>query len=365
MTPRAVVIVGAGLAGARAAETLRAEGFDGRVVLVGEEPTAPYERPALSKEFLAGTRDEASLLLRPASFWDERGIELVLGERVETLDPAARRVRTSRGRELALRRARRRHGRPRPAPAARASARRAHAAHAGRRPRPARGARPGRAPRRRGRRLRRRGGGLDRSHAGAPRDDRRGRLRPARPRARRRTSGSCSPPLARPRSRRPARRRRRARPLRTPPAGSSRSGSPTAASCARTSCSSGSAPSLQRELLPRRLLPNVAARGRRRRPRALDRGRAGRRCGGAADPRPPGAAAAAALRLVRSVRPAPPGRRHAGPDDAVVVDGTDESFAVRYLDSAGLTRAGLLANRPTEAAALRRELQGAGLPLAA
>ena len=97
MTPGTVLIVGAGLAGARAAETLRAEGFDGRVVLVGEEPTAPYERPALSKELLAGTRDEASLLLRPATFWDARGIELVLGERVETLDPAARLMRTTRG----------------------------------------------------------------------------------------------------------------------------------------------------------------------------------------------------------------------------------------------------------------------------
>jgi len=54
MNGRSVVIVGAGLAGARCAETLRAEGFDGDLVLVGEEPVAPYERPALSKEFLAG-----------------------------------------------------------------------------------------------------------------------------------------------------------------------------------------------------------------------------------------------------------------------------------------------------------------------
>ncbi len=52
-----VLIVGAGLAGARCAETLRAEGFDGQIALVGEEPVAPYERPALSKEFLAGTRE--------------------------------------------------------------------------------------------------------------------------------------------------------------------------------------------------------------------------------------------------------------------------------------------------------------------
>ena len=53
-TPGTVVIAGAGLAGTRCAETLRAEGYEGEVVLVGEEPHAPYERPALSKEFLAG-----------------------------------------------------------------------------------------------------------------------------------------------------------------------------------------------------------------------------------------------------------------------------------------------------------------------
>ena len=72
----------------------------------------PYERPALSKEFLAGTRDEASLLLRPATFWDEHGIELVLGDRVE----AARRRRasaTSSRPRARVRRARR----SRPAPA--------------------------------------------------------------------------------------------------------------------------------------------------------------------------------------------------------------------------------------------------------
>ena len=94
------MIVGAGLAGARAAETLRAEGFDGRVLLVGDEPVAPYERPALSKEFLAGTRDEESLLLRKPAFWEERGIELQLGRRVVSADPGRCVVRTSRGDEL-------------------------------------------------------------------------------------------------------------------------------------------------------------------------------------------------------------------------------------------------------------------------
>ncbi len=100
MTPGSVVIVGAGLAGARAAETLRAEGFEGRVLLLGEEPVAPYERPALSKEFLAGIRDEESLLLRKPGFWDDRGIELRPGRRVVSVDETARVARTSRGEEI-------------------------------------------------------------------------------------------------------------------------------------------------------------------------------------------------------------------------------------------------------------------------
>jgi 3-phenylpropionate/trans-cinnamate dioxygenase ferredoxin reductase component len=84
VSARSVVIVGAGLAGSRCAETLRAEGFDGRIVLVGDEPLPPYERPALSKEFLAGRRE--GIELRPRAHWDEREIELVLGHRVERLD---------------------------------------------------------------------------------------------------------------------------------------------------------------------------------------------------------------------------------------------------------------------------------------
>jgi NADPH-dependent 2,4-dienoyl-CoA reductase/sulfur reductase-like enzyme len=85
-----VVIVGAGLAGARTAETLRALGLEGRVTLVGDEPVAPYERPALSKEFLAGAREAERLLLRPHAFWQERGIELRLGRRVVSVDRARR-----------------------------------------------------------------------------------------------------------------------------------------------------------------------------------------------------------------------------------------------------------------------------------
>ncbi len=85
-----VVVVGAGLAGARCAETLRAEGFDGDVTLVGAEPHPPYERPALSKELLAGGREPEQLLLRPDSFWEEQGIELELGMTVDRIDTRGR-----------------------------------------------------------------------------------------------------------------------------------------------------------------------------------------------------------------------------------------------------------------------------------
>jgi NADPH-dependent 2,4-dienoyl-CoA reductase/sulfur reductase-like enzyme len=85
VSPRSVVIVGAGLAGSRCAETLRAEGFDGQVTLVGDEPLGPYERPALSKEFLLGKKERIEL--RSADHWAERDIKLVLGHRVETVNP--------------------------------------------------------------------------------------------------------------------------------------------------------------------------------------------------------------------------------------------------------------------------------------
>lgn len=95
-----VLIVGAGLAGARAAETLRAEGYEGCVLLVGEEEVPPYERPALSKEFLSWRKTEQELLLRPEAFWHEHGIELLLGRRIVAVDAAARSARTACGRCL-------------------------------------------------------------------------------------------------------------------------------------------------------------------------------------------------------------------------------------------------------------------------
>ncbi|HZO62845.1 MAG TPA: FAD-dependent oxidoreductase, partial [Gaiellaceae bacterium] len=92
-----VVVVGAGPAGAHAAETLRARGFDGSVVVLGDEPFPPYERPALSKEFLAGSRSRDGLVLRAPGFWESRGIDLRLGTRVARIDYRSRTAVTGRG----------------------------------------------------------------------------------------------------------------------------------------------------------------------------------------------------------------------------------------------------------------------------
>jgi 3-phenylpropionate/trans-cinnamate dioxygenase ferredoxin reductase subunit len=94
-----IVIVGASLAGGRAAETLRAEGYDGQIVLIGAEDERPYERPPLSKKVLADATDEGKIFLRPSDYYQEQSIDLRLGVRAIGLDPAARRVRLDGGRE--------------------------------------------------------------------------------------------------------------------------------------------------------------------------------------------------------------------------------------------------------------------------
>lgn len=95
-----VLVVGAGLAGARCAEALRAGGYGLPVTVVGSEPQAPYERPALSKELLAGRREPEELVLRSVAGWEDRGIDLHTGEHVESLDLARRRALVG-GREVA------------------------------------------------------------------------------------------------------------------------------------------------------------------------------------------------------------------------------------------------------------------------
>jgi 3-phenylpropionate/trans-cinnamate dioxygenase ferredoxin reductase component len=95
------VIIGAGLAGVRAAATLRTEGFDGRVVLVGAEPHLPYDRPPLSKELLQGAESQADIHLHPEEFYAEQAIELRLGAEVSKLVQHGLRVVLASGEELA------------------------------------------------------------------------------------------------------------------------------------------------------------------------------------------------------------------------------------------------------------------------
>ncbi len=83
------VIVGAGLAGAKAAETLREEGFDGRVVLIGDEPEQPYERPPLSKDYLRGEAPREKAHVHDPAFYETNAIEVMPGRTVLGLDDAA------------------------------------------------------------------------------------------------------------------------------------------------------------------------------------------------------------------------------------------------------------------------------------
>jgi 3-phenylpropionate/trans-cinnamate dioxygenase ferredoxin reductase component len=83
------VIVGGGLAGAKAAETLRSEGFDGEVVLLGSEPERPYERPPLSKGYLLGKAPRDSAFVHPAGWYAEHNVDLRTGVTVAMIDPAA------------------------------------------------------------------------------------------------------------------------------------------------------------------------------------------------------------------------------------------------------------------------------------
>ena len=98
---RTFVIAGAGMAGAKAAETLREEGFDGRIVLVGAETERPYERPPLSKDYLRGEAGRDALFVHDGSFYEDRDIDLRLGETAVGLDVAAREVELAGGERLA------------------------------------------------------------------------------------------------------------------------------------------------------------------------------------------------------------------------------------------------------------------------
>jgi 3-phenylpropionate/trans-cinnamate dioxygenase ferredoxin reductase subunit len=94
-TQQTFVIVGAGLAGAKAAEALRTNGFGGKVILIGDEDERPYDRPPLSKGYLQGTTEREKIYIHPAQWHLERDIDLRLGTRVNDIDCAAHEVKTA------------------------------------------------------------------------------------------------------------------------------------------------------------------------------------------------------------------------------------------------------------------------------
>ncbi|MEW6577326.1 MAG: FAD/NAD(P)-binding oxidoreductase, partial [Pseudomonadota bacterium] len=87
-----VIIVGGGHGGAQAAIALRQNGYSGPVTIIGREDEPPYERPPLSKEYMAGEKEFERIYIRPRAFWEEKQVELLLGRSVEAVDPAAKSV---------------------------------------------------------------------------------------------------------------------------------------------------------------------------------------------------------------------------------------------------------------------------------
>ena len=98
-TPRTLAVVGASLAGAKAAESARESGYDGRIVVVGDETALPYERPALSKAVLRGEAEPDTTRVHPDGFYDEHDIELVT-DTVTAVDALRRQVELAGGESL-------------------------------------------------------------------------------------------------------------------------------------------------------------------------------------------------------------------------------------------------------------------------
>ena len=100
MTQQTFIIVGASLAGAKAAEELREHGFEGRVVLIGSEPERPYERPPLTKDYLRGESEREQTFVHDPGFYDEHQIELMSGVTATAIDAAHSKVTLESGDEL-------------------------------------------------------------------------------------------------------------------------------------------------------------------------------------------------------------------------------------------------------------------------
>jgi 3-phenylpropionate/trans-cinnamate dioxygenase ferredoxin reductase subunit len=99
-TPQRVVIIGAGQAGGQAAYSLRLGGFAGEIILVGDEPAPPYQRPPLSKAYLKGEMEAERLFLKPLDYYAEHQIELAVGDAADAIDLDGRLVALASGRKL-------------------------------------------------------------------------------------------------------------------------------------------------------------------------------------------------------------------------------------------------------------------------
>lgn len=95
-----IIIVGAEIAGVHAAESLRKEGYQGRIVLIDRDTEMPYDRPPLSKEWMVGDVEDSSLLLQDSSFYRDNNIELMLGVEVTSIHPDEKTIKTKNGQQL-------------------------------------------------------------------------------------------------------------------------------------------------------------------------------------------------------------------------------------------------------------------------
>ncbi|MFC4292375.1 NAD(P)/FAD-dependent oxidoreductase [Sphingorhabdus arenilitoris] len=95
-----VLIIGGGHGGAQAAIALRQQKFEGSIAIINGENELPYERPPLSKEYFSGEKPFERMLIRPSSFWQERRVDMLLGQYVDTVDASAKQVKLNDGREI-------------------------------------------------------------------------------------------------------------------------------------------------------------------------------------------------------------------------------------------------------------------------
>src|SRR6185437_2174270 len=102
MSEQTFIIVGASLTGAKAAEELREQGFDGRIVLLGSEAERPYERPPLTKDYLRGESEREKAYVHEETFYADHDIELETGTTVDAIDPGSSRVTLEDGSDLAF-----------------------------------------------------------------------------------------------------------------------------------------------------------------------------------------------------------------------------------------------------------------------